>query len=143
MQVHRSGYYNWLTRGQSRTCRENKKMISVIQAVHAASKGFYGARRHAEELTSQGFPCGRSRARTIMNLAGVEAKQKKKYKATTDSNHNREIVGWSMNERVNRHLVIRATRMAIWKKKPAKGLIFHSDRGSQYRSNDFKSYIAG
>ncbi len=36
MHVHRSGYYNWLTRGESRTCRENKKMIPVIQAVHAA-----------------------------------------------------------------------------------------------------------
>jgi len=33
--------------------------------------------------------------------------------------------------------------MAVWKQKPGKGLIFHSDRGSQYCSNDFKKYLAG
>ncbi|PID72279.1 MAG: hypothetical protein CSB34_03085 [Desulfobulbus propionicus] len=63
------------------------------------------------------------------------------YLAVVINPYNREIVGWSINERINWHLVIRATRMAIWQKKPAKGLIFHSDRGSQYCSNDFKSYI--
>ncbi len=56
---------------------------------------------------------------------------------------NREVVGWSLGERIDRHLVIGATRMAVWKQKPGEGLIFHSDRGSQYCSNDFKEYIAG
>ncbi len=56
---------------------------------------------------------------------------------------SRQVVGWSMNNRITKGLVINALRMAIWRQKPEEGLIFHSDRGSQYCSNDFKAYIAG
>ena len=42
----------------------------------------------AEELTSQGETCGRSKAGALMNSAGVSARQRKRYKATTDSKHN-------------------------------------------------------
>ena len=50
---------------------------------------------------------------------------------------NRKVVGFSMNERITRHLVIDAFRMAIWRRRPAYGLLFHADRGSQYCSRDF------
>ena len=39
---------------------------------------------------------------------------------------------------MTKQLVIDAILMAIWRRKPAPGLIFHSDRGSQYCSNDFQ-----
>lgn len=187
MKVTRSGYYAWTNRGESRHSQENKQMADVVKSTHAISRGCYGARRHATELTSQGLTCGKYRAKTIMDIAGVEAKQKKRFKATTDSNHNkkvfpnllkreftvlepnkvwvsdityirtsagwlylaviidlfnREVVGWAMGKKIDRHLVINATRMAVWRQKPSEGLIFHSDRGSQYCSGDFKKYIA-
>lgn len=188
MKVGRSGYYAWVNRDESHHFQENKAMVDIVKSTHAISKESYGARRHASELTAQGFSCGKFRAKTIMDLAGVEAKQKKRFKATTDSNHsrkvfpnllkreftilapdtvwvsdityirtlsgwlylaviidlfNREVVGWSMGDKIDRHLVIRATRMAVWRRKPPEGLIFHSDRGSQYCSDAFKNYIAG
>jgi len=49
----------------------------------------------------------------------------------------RKIVGWSMSRRINKQLVMDALRMAIWHCRPEAGLIFHSDRGSQYCSHDF------
>ena len=91
MKVTRSGFYAWTTRGESRHYRENKAMAMIIKATHEKAKASYGARRHASELTSQGLSCGRYRARTVMALAEVEAKQKKRFKATTDSNHNKKV----------------------------------------------------
>jgi putative transposase len=48
-----------------------------------------------------------------------------------------------MSNNIDRHLVIDAIKLAIWKQKPCSGLIFHSDRGSQYCSGDFKKYMFG
>ena len=54
---------------------------------------------------------------------------------------NREIVGWSMRKRITRDIVIEALSMAIQRKRPQKGLIFHSDRGSQYASHEFRKLL--
>ena len=54
---------------------------------------------------------------------------------------SRRIVGFSMNERMTRQLVIDALRMAWFQRRPAAGLIFHSDRGSQYASGDFQKQL--
>jgi len=127
-----------------------------------------------------------TKAGTLMKLAGVHAKQKKKFKATTNSKHNlpvspnllkrefavlqpditwvgdityiwtkegwmylavvidlysRRVVGWSIDKRMTKQLVMDAILMAIWRRKPAPGLIFHSDRGSQYCSHDFQKLL--
>ena len=69
--------------------RERMKDSSpFVRAAHKKSKGTYGARRIAEEIKAHGSTCGRVKAGTLMKLAGVAAKQKKKFKATTNSKHN-------------------------------------------------------
>ena len=52
---------------------------------------------------------------------------------------SRKVVGWSMRPDMQRDLVIDALEMAWFRRNPGKqaGLIFHSDRGSQYASEDF------
>ena len=112
-----------------------------------------------------------------MRKEGIRAKQKRKFRVTTDSNHSlptapnlldrdfradhpdqtwladityvrtregwlylaavldmhsRRIVGWAMDKRMKRQLIIDALLMAVWQRKPDKGLVHHSDRGSQY-----------
>lgn len=54
---------------------------------------------------------------------------------------NRQVVGWSMSNRMSRKLVIDTLQMAVWRRHPVSGLIFHSDRGSQYCSDDFKKLL--
>lgn len=44
---------------------------------------------------------------------------------------SRQVVGWSMQPHMQTSLVKDALLMACWRRRPAKGLIFHSDRGSQ------------
>ena len=55
---------------------------------------------------------------------------------------NREIVGWSIKPRMTADIVVDALTMAWFRRKPAPGLIHHSDRGSQYASELFQSRLA-
>lgn len=56
---------------------------------------------------------------------------------------SRQVVGWSLRDDMTRDIVIDALRMAWFKRHPGKqaGLIFHSDRGSQYASQDFTEVL--
>lgn len=54
---------------------------------------------------------------------------------------SRKIVGWSMNQRMKAQLVGDALTMAHWRRKPAAGLIMHSDRGVQYASDEHRKLI--
>ena len=54
---------------------------------------------------------------------------------------SRKIVGWSMSERMKADLVCQALNSAYWRRKPPAGLIMHSDRGSQYASDEHRKLI--
>jgi putative transposase len=54
---------------------------------------------------------------------------------------SRQIVGWAMNKRMKKQLALDALAMAYWRRKPPKGLLHHSDRGSQYACNDYQKQL--
>ena len=54
---------------------------------------------------------------------------------------SRQVVGWSMQPHMQSSLVTDALKMAWFRRRPAPGLIFHSDRGSQYTSNEHKELL--
>ncbi len=54
---------------------------------------------------------------------------------------SRNIIGWSMDSHMKVDLVEEAFNMAYDKRQPSEGLIFHSDRGSQYASNEFTKLL--
>ena len=186
MGVSRSGFCLWKSSDRSFRQKERDRLIPMVKAIHHQTKQSYGARRISEELEAQGESCGRRKAGTLMKLAGVYAKQRKKFRATTDSKHNlpiapnlinrnveayapdivycsdityiwtnegwlylavvldlfsRQVVGWSMNSRITKGLVLNALQMALWRWKPAAGLIFHTDQGSQYCSNEVQKML--
>jgi len=51
--------------------------------------------------------------------------------------YSRRIVGWSMADHLRTELVVDALEMAVWRRKPAAGLVHHSDRGTQYTALSF------
>lgn len=51
--------------------------------------------------------------------------------------YSRRVVGWSANKHMRAELVTQALLMAIWNRKPSKGLIIHTDQGSQYVSDKY------
>ena len=56
--------------------------------------------------------------------------------------YSRQVVGWSMQPHMQSSLVTDALKMAWFKRRPEPGLIFHSDRGSQYCSHVFQNTLA-
>jgi transposase InsO family protein len=56
--------------------------------------------------------------------------------------YSRQVVGWSMQPHMQTSLVGDALRMAWFRRRPKPGLIFHSDRGSQYCSHAFQDALA-
>ena len=61
--------------------------------------------------------------------------------ATVIDLYSRQIVGWSMSDKQNRHLVKDALLMAVEARDPKPGLIHHTDQGIQYRSRDYQALL--
>jgi len=64
------------------------------------------------------------------------------YLATVIDCHSRTVVGWAVADHMRTELIVDALDMAIKNRHPAPGVIFHSDRGSQYTSEQFRSFCA-
>ena len=54
---------------------------------------------------------------------------------------SRKVVGWSMSDRMTATLVCDALRMALFRRKQPRGVIMHTDRGSQYCSREHRSLL--
>ena len=63
------------------------------------------------------------------------------YLATAMDLYSRKIVGWSMDTSMKATLVNDAITMALWQRRPAKGLIWHTDRGSQYCAKSHREIL--
>ena len=77
----------------------------------------------------------------VSDITYLWSKEGWSYLAVIIDLFNREIVGAAIKTQMDRSLVIDALKMAVWKKRPGTGLVFHSDRGSQYCSKDFRSLL--
>ena len=191
LQVSAAGYHAHLFRRASDAQRRHlndEALLVHIKALHAETRGAYGWPRIWRELVARGIPVGKQRVQKLMQLHGIRAKGKRRFKVTTDSNHklpispnllnreftvaepdrvwvgdityiatdegwlflavvidlfSRQVVGWSLREDMSSSIVIDALRMAWFKRHPGKqaGLMFHSDRGSQYASHAFRDVL--
>ena len=54
---------------------------------------------------------------------------------------SRQVIGWSMQSRIDRELAISALLMAVWRRQPKQEVIVHSDQGSQFSSHDWQSFL--
>jgi transposase InsO family protein len=90
-RVSRSGYYDWFDRPESQHCIENKALVKEIKDIFENSRKTYGSPRVAEELNDHGFVCSRSRTARLMRKNGIQAKTKKTFKVTTNSDHDYPI----------------------------------------------------
>lgn len=191
LNVSVSGYHAHVARQVSQAPRRHlsdQALLVHVKAIHAQTRRAYGRPRIWRELRNEGVRVGKQRLQRVMHQHGIRAKASKRFKVTTDSDHDlpiapnllnrqfsvaepdrvwvgdityiptgegwlylavvidlfsRQVVGWSMRADMTRELVIDALRMAWFKRHPDKqaGLIFHSDRGSQYASGDFTDVL--
>nr|WP_155885158.1 IS3 family transposase [Cronobacter dublinensis] len=54
---------------------------------------------------------------------------------------SRKIIGWSMQPRMTKDIVLNALLMAVWRRNPEKQVLVHSDQGSQYTSHEWQSFL--
>ena len=87
LEVSASGYYAWLNRPESSRVRENRRLVVEIKVIHKENRGVYGSPRIQAELKEREIHVSENRVARLMRDNGIAAKQKKKYKTTTDSNH--------------------------------------------------------
>ena len=88
MKVSKSGFYAWLRRKPSRRQQEDERLKIAIKAAHQRSRETYGIRRLQPELAAEGFPAGRDRIDRLRKTLGLRCRQKRKFKATTNSKHS-------------------------------------------------------
>lgn len=85
--VSRSGFYAWLERKPSKRAKADALLKVAIKAAHVQTRETYGVRRLWPELVAQGFETGRDRVTRLRQELGLRCKQKRKFKATTNSKH--------------------------------------------------------
>lgn len=108
MQVNRSGYYKYL-KELAYPKRDETRLLAEVKALHNQSRQSYGSRRIAKGLQTKGYAVGRYRARRLMRQAGVECKQRRRYRVTTQSNHRLPVAANELNREFN---VVAANR--VW-----------------------------
>ena len=157
-----------------------------IKAADRRTRQTYGPERLQYDLAEHGIRVGVCRIKRLRKKLGIRCRQKKKFKATTDSKHklpvaenllgrqfkvgqpntvwlsdityvptdegwlylaghkdlfSAEIVGYAMGDRLTRNLVSQSLLRAVSAKRPAGGLINHSDRGSQYCASEYQQIL--
>lgn len=91
LEVSVSGYYRFCTRSKSQREQENDSLLGKIKALHKESHNRYGSRKIYRKLSQSGEGCKHERVERLMRERGIRAKRVKKYKATTNSRHNKPV----------------------------------------------------
>lgn len=184
--VSRSGYYAWSKRKPSQRALANRRLDTKIRALFSAHEQRAGSPRITLDLQEDGELCSVNRVARRMKVLGLRALAKRKFKVTTDSEHNkpiydnimnrdftttainqkwagdityihtqegwlylaividlhsRAVIGWAMDKRMKAGLVCDALTMALQRRHYPKGVVVHSDRGSQYCSKQYRNLI--
>ena len=87
LDVSQSGYFAWRDRPACRRQRQDMVLLAHIRSAFALSLGTYGSPRMTRELQEDGLKVGRRRTARLMSDNGLRARQKRRYKRTTDSQH--------------------------------------------------------
>jgi putative transposase len=181
-QVSRAGFYRW--RQAATPADEEMELRDDIQKI-ALEFPFYGWRRVTAQLRRQGWTVNHKRVRRILREDNLLCLRKRKFVATTDSEHgrpvypnlaadmeitginqlwvadityirletefiylavvidafSRRVIGWALDQRMEDDLTLTALGVALQQRRPAAGLVHHSDRGSQYASGDYTGLL--
>lgn len=97
-EVSRPGYYQWLKRPPSKRDNANDHLDKLIEIVFDDHKERYGAPRITHELREAGQTVGKNRVERRMKALNLKAKQVKKFKATTDSDHANPVAPNVLNQ---------------------------------------------
>jgi len=89
LEVSISGYRAWKRGGLAdRQGLTDVQLLALIQSIHVEFKSAYGSPRMVRELRARGFPASKQRVERLMRENGIRGRHKRRFKATTDSQHS-------------------------------------------------------
>ena len=95
----------------------------------------------APNLLQQDFSAERPNQKWVADITCISTDEGWLYLAVVMDLYSRRVVGWSMSARMTATLVCDALRMAIFRRQRPRGVIVHSDRGSQYCSKEHRKLL--
>ncbi len=95
----------------------------------------------ADNLLDRGFCLPSPNKAWVVDITYLWTREGWLYLAAVMDLYSRKIVGWAMSSRMTTELPLQAFQMAYWARKPGKGLLHHSDQGSQYASHDYQAEL--
>jgi putative transposase len=96
----------------------------------------------AENTLDRGFSVAHPNRVWAGDISYVWTAQGWLYLAVVIDLYSRAVIGWAMGERLTAELATQALTMALWRRKPNRGLLHHSDRGIQYAAGDYQRLLA-
>ena len=94
------------------------------------------------DLVNRDFTAGRPNEKWCGDITYVKTWDGWAYLATVIDLYSRKVIGWAVAEHMRTSLAVEALEMALTHRQPQTGVIFHSDRGSQYTASEFAAYCA-
>ena len=88
LRVSRAGFYAWRSRPAAARVRQDQRLAIAIASIHAESRRRYGSPRVHAELEARGQRTGRKRVARLMREQSLRARRKRRFRTTTDSNHD-------------------------------------------------------
>ena len=95
----------------------------------------------APNRLQQQFDVDRPNEAWVTDITHIRTHEGWLYLAVIIDLYSRKVIGWSMQSRIKKELVLNALLMAMWRRKPAKLVTVHSDQGSQYTSHDWQAFL--
>jgi len=95
----------------------------------------------APNLLNRDFTAAMPNQKWVVDISYIWTQEGWLYLAVALDLYSRRVIGWAVSNRMKKDLAIRALKMAIALRRPAKGCIHHSDRGSQYCSHDYQKIL--
>jgi len=95
----------------------------------------------APNLLEQDFTATAPNQRWVTDITYIPTEEGWLFLAAIVDLYSRKVVGWAMQPTMHRSLVLKALTMAVADRRPSTGLIHHSDRGSQYASDDYRNAL--
>jgi transposase InsO family protein len=124
----------------ARVMRDNKLQARPQRRYRSTTKACESA-VPAENVLARGFVVSTTNTVWVSDITYIATAEGWLYLATVLDLCSRRVVGWAMSSRLSTELVLRAFWMAVLIRRPLKGLLFHSDRGSQYTSRGFRNAL--
>ena len=122
-----------LMKKENLVCKTKKKFKATTNSKHDNPI--------APNLLDRQFPVYKPTEVWVGDITYIWTAEGWLYLATVIDLFSRRVVGWSMNKRMTVDLVNDALLSAIWSRKPKKGLLWHTDRGSQYASSSHRKLL--